>query len=213
MVSVQQPPLKVPLVDQTGHATHAFRDWLFRLWTRSGGADDLIAETNPPGLLALYGAPIAPTGWLLCDGADVSRQSFSRLFAIIGTTWGTGNGTTTFSLPDFRGRVPIGAGLGSGLTNRILAASGGEEDHVLTEAELAIHDHSVTDPTHAHPAASGSFVVTGGVAVYEDGITTAGTAEASTAASTTGVTVDNAGSDIAHNNMQPFAVATMIIKT
>src|SRR5207302_10745680 len=58
--------------------------------------------------------------------------------------YGVGDGSTTFALPDFRGRVPVGAGQGTSLTNRVLGASGGEEAHVLTAAELASHTHAET---------------------------------------------------------------------
>ena len=79
--------------------------------------------------------------WEVCDGAAISRTAYPELFAMIGTTFGAGNGSTTFNKPDLRGRTPIGAGAGSGLTNRVLGTTGGEESHVQTLAELAAHFH------------------------------------------------------------------------
>lgn len=87
------------------------------------------------GIIAFAGA--ADVGaWLLCDGRAVSRTTYAALFGVIGTTFGVGDGSTTFNLPDLKGRSPMGAGTGSGLTARALGAKLGEELHLLTEAEL-----------------------------------------------------------------------------
>jgi len=64
----------------------------------------------PPGAMTEYGAASAPAGWLLCDGTAVSRTTYSALFAIISTNYGAGDASTTFNLPDLRGRVPVGKG-------------------------------------------------------------------------------------------------------
>jgi hypothetical protein len=61
-----------------------------------------------PGMVAAYAGSSAPSGWLLCDGTAVSRTTYSALFAAIGTSYGAGDGSTTFNLPDLRGRVPVG---------------------------------------------------------------------------------------------------------
>lgn len=84
-------------------------------------------------------------GWLLCDGSEVSRTTYAALFNAIGTRHGAGDGSTTFTLPDRRGRSGMGAGSGAGgLTNRdINDLDVGEETHVQTVAELAAHDHEV----------------------------------------------------------------------
>lgn len=107
----------------------------------------------PSGSIVEFGGGSAPAGWLLCDGAAVSRTTYARLFAAIGTTWGVGNGTTTFNVPDFRGRTPVGAGTGTGLTARAVAASGGAETVQLT---------STTMPSHTHTFGSGSAADPGG---------------------------------------------------
>jgi microcystin-dependent protein len=90
----------------------------------------------PTGAMTAYAGATAPAGWLLCDGSAVSRTTFSALFSAIGTTFGVGDGSTTFNLPDLRGRVPVGAGLGTGLTSRALGVKGGEETHVLVTSEI-----------------------------------------------------------------------------
>jgi microcystin-dependent protein len=87
---------------------------------------------------------------LLCDGSAKSRATYAALFAAIGTNYGAGDGSTTFNVPDFRGRVPLGAGTGPGLTARNLGATGGEESHVLVAGEIPAHSHGVTDPGHTH---------------------------------------------------------------
>lgn len=73
-----------------------------------GAAAPVYAQFT--GVVVMYGAAAAPTGWLLCDGTAVSRTTYARLFAVISTTFGVGNGTTTFNVPDFRGIFPAGAG-------------------------------------------------------------------------------------------------------
>ena len=95
----------------------------------------------PTASVLAFGGATAPAGYLLCNGAAVDRTTYAALFTAIGTAHGAGNGTTTFNVPDLKGRVPVGAGQGSGLTNRALGSKFGEEDHVLTAAEHAAHTH------------------------------------------------------------------------
>jgi microcystin-dependent protein len=92
----------------------------------------------------------APTGFLLAQGQTVSRTTYNALYGVLGTTWGAGDGSTTFGLPDCRSRVTVGAGQGTGLTSRALAATGGEENHALSIAELAAHAHGVNETAHNH---------------------------------------------------------------
>jgi len=102
------------------------------------------------GDLKLSLATVPPPGWLLCDGSAISRGTYANLFAVFGTTYGAGDGSSTFNLPDLRGRALVGAGQGAGLTNRPLGSNGGEERHALTIAEMASHNHGITDPGHNH---------------------------------------------------------------
>lgn len=79
--------------------------------TTTGGVPTWgAANTLPSGVIFPYGASTAPTGYLLCDGSLVSRTTYAALFAVISTGYGVGDGSTTFGLPDLRGRVPVGVG-------------------------------------------------------------------------------------------------------
>jgi microcystin-dependent protein len=98
----------------------------------------------------MYAGSSTPTGWLACDGTAVSRTTYADLFTAIGVTFGGGNGSTTFNLPDMRSRMPIGAGAGTGLTNRTLGGSGGGETKVINSANLPVHVHGFD---HSHPSA------------------------------------------------------------
>jgi microcystin-dependent protein len=93
-----------------------------------------------------YAGTTAPTGWLLADGSAVSRTTYASLFAVVGTTYGAGNGTTTFNIPDMRGRVsamPPGASgrlstaYSGGMNSIALGGTGGEEAHALTSGEIS----------------------------------------------------------------------------
>lgn len=163
------------------------------------------------------------TRWRICDGSAISRTTYATLFAAIGTTWGIGDGSTTFNIPDLRGRVPVGAGTGAGLTSRTLASEGGEESHVLSVAELASHAHGVNDPGHSHllqgnvPISQDVWVgidATGGTSLAVPITNSASEVHNSdqTTSGGTGISVASSGSGTAHNNMQPFAALNHIIK-
>src|SRR5262245_2783013 len=110
-----------------------------------------------------FAGSVAPTFTVLCAGQAINRTTFAQLFAVIGTTYGAGDGSTTFNVPDCRGRVTAAPdNMGGTPANRLtaqpggingaLASVGGGETHVLTIAQLAAHDHpaNVTDPGHLH---------------------------------------------------------------
>ena len=65
-------------------------------------------HTTPTGSITMFSGSVAPNGWLICDGSNVSRTTYADLFNIIGTNYGNGDGSTTFTLPNFKGRVPVG---------------------------------------------------------------------------------------------------------
>ena len=147
----------------------------------------------PAGVVLPFAGSTAPTGWLLCFGQAVSRTTYAALFTALGTSYGAGDGSTTFALPDLRGRIPGGKDnmggsaasrlttAGSGVDGATLGAAGGAQTHTLTNAQL---------PT--------SVIGTGGSTIAR------------------GATVSDlqtVGSGQAHNNTQPTIVLNYIIKT
>lgn len=167
------------------------------------------ADKIPAGTVASFAGSTAPAGWLLCNGAAVSRTTYAALYAAVGTTYGAGDGSTTFNVPDARGRAIIGAGAGTGLTNRALGATGGAETHTLTESEMPVHSHGVTDPGHVHaiaPYAAGG----GGDGATDWRLDQGGSKNSNSA--TTGISINSAGGGAAHNIMQPWIAFNCIVK-
>jgi microcystin-dependent protein len=171
-----------------------------------------LAKLDPTGTSALlplgvvlpYSGPTAPTGWLLCDGSAVSRTTYAALFALVSTTYGTGNGTTTFNLPDLRGRTPIGAGTGSGLTARTLGTALGEEAHTIDITEVPSHSHGIGTDGTSTTGTTAILRVGGAVDLTKaTGVTGGAGSSSSTGAG---------GATVAHNNMQPSLVLNFIIK-
>jgi microcystin-dependent protein len=200
----------------------------------SGNTTDFIDGTNnsrnlltalagvlvPTGTLLDFAGSTAPTGFLLADGSAINRTTYAALFGVIGTIYGIGDGSNTFNLPDARGRTVIGVGQGSGLTNRALAANGGEESHALSIAELASHTHiqnahnHIQDPHSHNIYLLASSARTGTDRCAEVGTSTAGLIAATTATNQAATaTNQNTGSGTAHNTMQPFIALNKIIKT
>lgn len=116
------------------------------------------------GTILDFAGNTAPNGWLLCYGQAISRAAYPNLFAKIGTTFGAGDGATTFNVPDARGRAAIGkddmggtaagrvTAAGGGIAAATLGATGGAEAHALTTAQMPAHTHpnTLTDPGHTH---------------------------------------------------------------
>jgi len=92
------------------------------------------------GSITMFGGNFAPRGWAFCDGQLLPISSNQALFSLLGTIYG-GDGRTTFALPDLRGRVPMHAGNGPGLSSRPLGSKGGAERVTLTVAEMPSHNH------------------------------------------------------------------------
>lgn len=91
----------------------------------------ISGSSTPIGTITAYGGSTAPSGWLMCDGSEVSRAEYSLLFDAIGTAYGDGDGSTTFNLPSMAGRTTIGSS-----ASHALGSTGGEESHELTASEL-----------------------------------------------------------------------------
>lgn len=136
----------------------------------------------------------APTNWLLCDGSAVSRTTYATLFGILGTTYGTGDGSTTFNLPNIKGRVTVGRD--SGQTEfDTLGETGGAKTHTLTAAEIPSHTHNTSVSTGSgggtnflQPNGTGA---TGSQTYTSDGGT---------------------GGGGSYNNLQPYIVLNKIVR-
>ena len=166
------------------------------------------------GEIKMWSTGTAPTGYLLCNGAAVSRSTYADLFAVVGTTWGSGDGSTTFNLPDFRNRMPVGAG-----TTYSANSQGGSADAIVV--------------SHTHTASSSSSSATTGVSAYypygnysggggalHPAITPGdgGGAKFSTISDpghthTITTTVSSAGSSGTNANLPPYLGVFFIIKT
>lgn len=173
-----------------------------------------------PGEVKQYAGSTAPAGWLICDGAPVLRGTYTALFAAIGTAYGVGDGSTTFNLPDFRGRSPVGAGTGTGLTARTRGQTGGEETHLLLAAESGVNGNGVTPSGGAHGHTQHVVIISSpggsisGLIAYEGtGHQFDGFAAIDTTASAHSHTLTARNADSAHNVMHPFVVVNFIIKT
>lgn len=132
------------------------------------GAAGLIVGGTPVGLLSPYAGSTAPDRWLLCDGSAVSRTTYSALFTVISTTYGTGDGSTTFNVPDLGGRVVAGkestatrlTTAGSGVDGATLGDTGGDQTVSVLKANLPSYNLAVSIPSgqgsHAHTTVLGT---------------------------------------------------------
>ena len=155
----------------------------------------------PTGCIMAWPTNTAPDGWLLCYGQAVSRTTYANLFSLLSTTFGNGDGSTTFNLPDLRGRVPLGQDdMGGSSAGRVVAAegsvlggSGGAETHTLTTSEMPAHTHTLGGSYASYATAyQGSYFVLTNLNNANTGST---------------------GGGNAHNNMPPYITLNYIIRT
>lgn len=179
----------------------------------------------PAGSIIQSAAVNEPTGWFDCDGRVLSRFDYPELFNAIGFTYTTDSSYTdlSFNLPDFRGRIGVGIGQGSGLTNRVLGVSGGEEEHTLTTDEMPSHTHTGTvdsNGSHTHTV-DNTVKYNENTRVDADNegpsselnLDQSRTTTTSTAgAHTHTFTSNSTGGGNPHNNMQPFLNIRYLIK-
>jgi microcystin-dependent protein len=155
----------------------------------------------PAGVISMYGGSTAPSGWLLCDGSAVSRTTYARLFSAIGTKYGSGNGSTTFNLPNFKGRVPVGLDSSQSEFNS-LNKRGGEKTHKLTINEMPSHNHAMNNTSYSdtnvnHTVMFGTDLAHGDTHYWNYSNPTFWTS--------------NVGGGQAHNNLQPYITVNYII--
>lgn len=108
------------------------------------------------GEIKMFGGTFIPDGWLACEGQILAINTYPALASILGSFYG-GNGTTTFALPDFRGRTLIGTGAGPGLTDRLLGQKSGVETVTLQKTQIPAHNHLITNS----PQVQNSLTATG----------------------------------------------------
>ena len=160
---------------------------------------------NPVGCIMQYVGINAPIGWLFCDGTSYSVDEYSDLFAIIGTTYGNSGGT--FNVPNFAGRVPVGAGdAPDEVLTYNLGNQGGETNHVLSENEMPTHNHTSNSSSTLRLATFDGNNTNNGTDmdnnVNEVNLTNGGAT----------LSINNTGGNQKHNNMQPYVVVRYIIK-
>lgn len=168
------------------------------------------ADTLPAGAVIPWSTNIAPPNWLLCDGSAVSRTTYASLYSVIGITYGAGDGSTTFNLPDMRGRTLVGRDI-TDSDFLALGQSGGAKTHTLTVEQMPSHNHN--DNGHSHgqvitanaggPGVRWDYRQDGSCYTYPQGVNDY-TAYAS---------ITSTGGGQAHNNLQPYEVMNYIIKT
>ena len=172
----------------------------YALTTNASGAASWNA-VPPVGVITAYAGTSAPTGYLICDGAQVSRTTYAALFAIIGTTYGAGNGSTTFNLPDLTGRVPVGKNAGTFST---LGAKAGEETHTMTVNEMPAHKHTTSVNSAGDENSIGGYAPNSQTLYF-------GTDRAG-ATRNWDTAMQSTGGGAAFNVLQPYTVINYIIK-
>lgn len=155
-----------------------------------GDANNKAVPVMPVGCVIPFAGAAAPTGWLLCQGQAISRTTYAQLFSVIGTTYGSGDGKTTFNLPDMRGRVAVGSDANSP------GAQCGETAHKLGISEIPSHSHPYSAYLYSTGAENGRINSQEGAGVkWADPTNTR-----------------NSGGGDNHNNMQPSLYLYHIIK-
>jgi len=158
----------------------------------------------PTGSLIMWPSNTIPTDWKLCNGAAISRVTYGTLFSLLGTTFGAGDGSTTFNLPDYRNKMPYGADA------VVVGATGGSADSIVVSHT---HTATVTDPGHNHTVATYTGTGGSGTTIYNGAGSFNNNATTSTAF--TGISVANSTAGVSGTNakLPPYRGINFIIKT
>lgn len=156
------------------------------------------------GEIRMFAGNFAPSGWAFCDGQLLAVSQNDALFSLLGTIYG-GDGRTTFGLPDLRGRVPVHAGQGPGLSNRNLGAKGGGENVTLTTNQLPSHMHTVNGTNDTADATGPAGTLPAQSKIVDLYASTEPTVDFNSS------TVQNIGGSLSHNNLMPFICINFII--
>lgn len=176
-------------------------DGTWGLISAPGGSGNI-----PAGGLIPYAGPTAPSGYLLCDGTAVSRTTYVDLFTAISTAYGIGDGSTTFNLPDLRGRVPVGKG------THVDVDTLNDSDGLTASARRPKHKHTVNDSGHTHPIQGSAGALLPGATGIQPPAVREADSDFATDSATTGVTVGpQTGSE--PTDGPAFVVLNWIIKT
>lgn len=152
------------------------------------------ASGSPAGAVMFYAGSSAPSGYFLCDGSAVSRITYSALFTAISTTYGAGDGSTTFNLPNMKGKNPIGRDAAQTEFDA-LGETGGEKTHTLTTNEMPAHTHALTNRGTNTPGGSKTYKTDTAQVVAGDDVTS------------------SVGGGAAHNVLDPYITLNCLIKT
>lgn len=184
-----------------------FSDFLGWLLNADGTlSDGLLRDVFKPGMIMGFGGVDAPAGWLICDGREIKRADYPELFAAIGTTWGSGDGVTTFLIPNGKRKALVGSDVTSAKFG--IGTMAGEEEVLLTAPQTALvgHSHEVTieQSTVTSTSQAGRFNAAGADLEWNPNISL----------DTIGYTrpVDGTPAAEAHNNLSPYFAGNWIIK-
>ena len=156
------------------------------------------------GEVRMFGGNFAPAGWMFCSGQLLPISENETLFQLIGTTYG-GDGQSTFALPDLRGRLPIHQGQGPGLSNYVLAETGGTESVTLTTQQIPSHTHAMVASGDAANQITGAAGVVASPPVLSMYYTSAPDASLNPNA------LSQTGGNQPHTNFQPYLCINFII--
>jgi microcystin-dependent protein len=196
----------------------ASNQWLLKGVFGAGASPNLI----PLGGIIDYTGSTAPNAnFVLPFGQAISRATYAPLFTIynaLSLPYGSGDGSTTFNVPDCRGSVIAGLDNMGGSARGVLSAGtslgifGGEQAHLLVTGEMPSHNHGITDPGHIHAQNSNTLYADANPSVQNAAGSNSTTTVHNTASATTGITINNTGGGAVHNNVQPTIVLNKILR-